>query len=385
MMNRDTEIVNARVYLLIHDLDEPRGVSCAWASTRESVLVQLTDRTGVSGWGEAGLRPGVVAATQELSTMTVGRQPQEARALADLVGSTTADRWAISGLSIAIDDLRARQLGVSVAALYGGARRTRVRAYASSGGYEKTAGPEETWPREIAETIDAGFTAYKFRIGRFSPRREMPILERVCRDLPTDFVLLADGNGAYALPRAIEVGRVLERLGFRWLEEPVGRQDARLPDALDIAVAGGEGLETRNAFADYLARGAADIVQPDVAICGGIGDALFVAELGALQGRSCAPHCWGGGIVIAATLQLHALLPDASRVADMDPPLMEYDIFENPMRTELTREAFVLQDGCFNIPTGPGLGIEVDEEFVARMDILKGPSPAVRAYGFTFS
>jgi D-galactarolactone cycloisomerase len=384
-MSRETEIANARVYLLVHDLDAPRGVSCAWASSRESVLVKVTDAEGVSGWGEAALRPGVVAVLQELSGMTVGRQPRDASALADLVGSIAADRWAASALSIAIDDLRARQLGVSVAGLYGGRRRERVRVYAASGGYEKDVGPEETWPREVAEVIESGFTAYKFRIGRFSPQREMPILERIRERVPSNFDLLADGNGAYGLPRAIEVGRVLERLGFRWLEEPVVRHDARLPDALDIAIAGGEGLETRNAFADYLARGAADIVQPDVAICGGIGEALFVAELGALVGRSCVPHCWGGAIVIAATLQLHALLPDASRVPGMDSPLMEYDIFENPMRTELLREPLVMTDGCFSIPNSPGLGIEVDEQFVERMDILKGPSPALRSYGFTFS
>jgi len=384
-MSSETEITNARVYLLVHDLAAPRGVSCAWASTRESVLVKLTDAAGLSGWGEAALRPGVVAALQELSSMTVGRQPQDARALADLVSSTAADRWAISALSIAIDDLRGRQLGASVAGLYGGGRRERVRAYAASGGYEKDVGPEETWPREIDEVIESGFTAYKFRIGRFSPQREMPILERIRERVPSNFDLLADGNGAYGLPRAIEVGRVLERLGFRWLEEPVVRHDAALTDALDIAIAGGEGLETRNAFADYLGRGAADIVQPDVAICGGIGEALFVAELGALAGRSCAPHCWGGAIVIAATLQLHALLPDASRVPDMDSPLMEYDIFENPMRTKLLREPLVMTDGCFSIPSSPGLGIEVDEQFVERMDVLKGPNPARRSYGFTFS
>ena len=384
-MSRHTEIANARVYLLIHELDEPRGVSCAWASTRESVLVKLTDREGVSGWGEAALRPGAVAALQEISSMTVGRHPQDARALGDLVSLTSADRWAVSALSIAVDDLRGRQLGVPIAALYGGGRRDRVRAYASSGGYQKTVGPEETWPREVREAIEAGFTAYKFRIGRFSPRREMPILEQIRDEIPSNIDFLADGNGAYALSRAIEVGRVLGRLGFKWLEEPVVRQEASLADALDIAVAGGEGLETRTAFADYMARGAADIVQPDVAICGGIGEALFVAELAALQGRTCAPHCWGGAVVVAATLQLHALLPDASRVPNMDSPLMEYDIFENRMRTELIRAPFVLTDGSFTIPSGPGLGIDVDEQFVERMDVLKSPNPVIALYGFTFS
>jgi D-galactarolactone cycloisomerase len=364
-------IAAAEEFLLVHVLDEPRGVSCAWYDRRESVLVRLADDDGVAGWGEACVRPGTIAVLRELGAMLVGRDPMAARArIADLQ-ATAADAWALSALSVALDDLRARRLGVSVATLYGGPLRERVRAYASSGGYHREREIEELWPAEAAEMAAAGFTAMKLRIGRHAPGRELPVLEAVRAQQP-ELELLVDANGAYALPRAIAVGRALERLGFGWYEEPLTRTRGglsypgyeRLAAALDIPVAAGEALETRGAFAAFLSRGAAEIVQPDVGICGGIGEALLVGELAALDGRLCIPHCWGGAILLAATLQLHALLPAPDELDDPGLPPLELDVFENPLMTRVIAEPFRLEGGHVAIPSGPGLGVDVDEAFV---------------------
>jgi len=116
------------VYLCVADLSEPRGPSSGWYDTRESVLVRLGDSDGRSGWGEAGLRPGVVEAARELGATLPGADPRRAGSLLDQLTRTTADQWAVSALSVALDDLRARQLGISVADLYGGRRRDAVRA-----------------------------------------------------------------------------------------------------------------------------------------------------------------------------------------------------------------------------------------------------------------
>ena len=179
---------------------------------------------------------------------------------------------------------------------------------------------------------------------------------------------MVDANGAYSVPLAIEVGRTLERLSFRWFEEPLIRFRGGMSypgyealAALDIPIAAGEGLQSRGAFDAFITRGAADIIQPDVAICGGIGEGMFVAELAALRGRPCVPHAWGGAILLAATLQLLSLIPEPSEVAGAASPLIEVDRFENRMRTEVTRAPIQLTDGCIDIPRGPGLGIDVDE------------------------
>jgi D-galactarolactone cycloisomerase len=367
------------VYMCVAQVREPRGPSSGWYDTRESVLVRLRDSDGRAGWGEAGLRQGVPAAARELGEVLLTKDPLRSGALLDELTRTTADQWAVSALAVALDDLRARQLGVSVAALYGGGRRESVRAYASSAGYHATRPPEELWPAEVAEAIAAGFTAVKFRVGKYRPERELAVLTAIRSEVGTDVEMMADGNGAYSVAQSIRVASALADLGFTWFEEPINRfrGSQRYPGYADltrnagISIAAGEGLERRTDFARLLDDGA-DIVQPDVAICGGIGEACFVAELAALRGRACVPHCWGGAVVMAATLQLLAVTPEPTEVDDSYGSLLEWDTFENPMRTELLTKPLTVSGGRITIPPGPGLGVEVDEETVRRLDRLGG-------------
>ena len=372
-----TVIETCDVYLCIAPVSEPRGPSSGWYDTRESVLVRLRDRDGRAGWGEAALRQGVPAAARELGELLVGQDPQRSGALLDQLTRTTADQWAVSALATAIDDLRARQLGVSVAALYGGRRRDSVQAYAASAGYHATREIEELWPAEVGDAVAAGFRAVKFRIGKHAPARELPVLAGIRSGIGADVQMMADGNGAYSVAQAVRVAAGLADLGFTWLEEPVNRfrGSQRYPGYRDltrdagIAIAAGEGLERRTDFARLLADGV-DILQPDVAICGGIGEASFVADLAALQGRAAVPHCWGGAVVVAATLQVLAVIPEPTEIDGSYGCLIEWDTFENPMRTDLLTTPLTVADGRVAIPAGPGLGIEVDEDVVRRLDQL---------------
>jgi D-galactarolactone cycloisomerase len=370
-------IRRADVVVLEHPVGQAIGPAAVSYHRRSCVLVRLVDGDGRTGWGETYLGPGVAAAAAELAGSLIGRQPSAGRPLLDLLFEAGLESGtALSAVAIALDDLRGRQLGLSVAALHGGARRTSVRAYASSGGYRDGVDPEVSWLDDVRSATDDGFSVVKLRIGRFDPRRELPLLERVRAQTPADFDLVVDANGAYSLPRAREVGRGLAAAGYRWLEEPLIRFRAGMAYPgyeglrdLGIAIAAGEGLGNRSAFAAFLDRGAVDIVQPDVAICGGVGEGLFIAELAALTGRPCVPHAWGGAVLLAATLQLLAVLPEPSEVLGVDSPLLEFDRFENRMRTELTDHDFALVGGRVAIPDGPGLGIEVDEEQVRALAV----------------
>jgi D-galactarolactone cycloisomerase len=367
------------VFLCVAQVSEARGPSSGWYDTRESLLVRLRDSDGRTGWGEAGLRQGAPAAARELGELLVGRNPQHSSALLDELTRTTADQWAVSALAIALDDLRARQLGVGVAALYGGLRRESVLAYASAAGYHAAREPEELWQAEVRQALEDGFSAVKFRIGKYPPERELPILAAIRDEVGTGVQMMADGNGAYSVAQSIRVARGLAELGFTWLEEPVNRfrGNQRYPGYGDltrssgIAIAAGEGLERRTDFARLLDDGV-DILQPDVGICGGIGEASFVAELAALRGRACVPHCWGGAVALAATLQLLAVTAEPTEVDGSYGSVLEWDTFENPMRTELLTEPLTVSGGRVAIPPGPGLGVEVDETIVRRLDRLGG-------------
>ena len=114
-------------------------------------------------------------------------------------------------------------------------------------------------------------------------------------------------------------------------------------------------------------RGCFDIIQPDVSICSGLAECLFIGELARLSAVRCIPHCWAGGITLAATLHLVALLPEPSRLPGVDAPLLEFDVTENPFRDELIAgDPFALDDGYVNVPTAPGLGVEIDEDALRR-------------------
>ena len=369
-------IARTEVFVLRHEVSVPTGPAAVSYTNRECVMVRLEDGDGNVGWGETYHGPGIDAVARELGKLLRGHAPSQARRLLDLLHETCADSLAISAWAIAIDDLRGRQLGVSVADLYGGRRRDSIRAYASSGGYRDGVDLATSWLDDVRTAIADGFTACKLRIGRFSPARELPNLELVRAETDPAIELMVDANGAYSLPLAIEVGRVLERLSFRWFEEPLirfrggmsypGYEDLAV---LDIPIAAGEGLQSRGAFESFIARGGADIVQPDVAICGGIGEALFIAELAALRGRICVPHAWGGAVLLAATVQFASLIPEPSELAGALSPLLEVDRFENRMRTELAQVPQEVVAGRVDVPTRPGLGIDIDEQALRRLAI----------------
>jgi L-alanine-DL-glutamate epimerase-like enolase superfamily enzyme len=277
-------------------------------------------------------------------------------------------------VSVALEDLRARQLEISVSELYGGPMRSRVRPYAASGGYVEGQDPAITWPRELERVLEAGYTALKLRVGRDPIDHEEPLLRALADKAPAGFELMADGNAAYSFPDAIRMGHILQALGFRWYEEPMQQRGGYvgydiLTSALDIAIAGGEGSLGRVEALRLLSRNAVDVIQPDPVICGGVGDAIAIADMATLHGATTVPHASNNAIGIAASLQIVATLADATRSPSVPDPLLEYGIDENPNRVRLLVEPPRLQEGWIDVPPGPGLGIEIDEEYLRSVAV----------------
>ena len=135
---------------------------------------------------------------------------------------------------------------------------------------------------------------------------------------------------------------------------------------MPLPLAGGEVLDSRATGKALLTRGCFDIIQPDISLCGGLGEALFIAELAALSGVRCIPHCWGGDIVIAASAHLLSLLPQPHWGRPTDTPMLEIDQGENPWRDGLAKEPLKIKNGYITVPTKPGLGIEIDERVVRK-------------------
>jgi D-galactarolactone cycloisomerase len=352
-----------------YPLSRPTGPAGAFNAARQSLVIKVTTDAGLIGWGETYALAGVRAAIDRVvAPLLIGGDPLDrARLWQQVWAATFGNGFAVGGIDIALHDLCGKALGVPVHHLYGGAQRSEVPVYASGLCYFPDVDPAAYWEDEAGALVQRGFVrGIKMRIGRFSPEHELPLIAGVRAALPSSVKLMVDAWGSYTPPTALRVGRALHELGLHWYEEPLPQAGyagyAELAAALDIAVAGGEMLQSRAGFKSLIDAHAVDIVQPDICICGGIGETLFVSELARLSGIQCAPHSWNGQIMNAATLHVAALLPDPTRVAGNDVPMLEFDTTENPCMTEELAEPLCLRDGCFLTPMAPGLGIEVDEQ-----------------------
>ena len=367
------KITAVKVHFLKHALKHGIGVATGYYRARTTLIIKVETDEGICGWGEAPAFTEVRAILeQQYAPLLIGRDPlREGRNLwRELWGPNFGNGMALGGMDMALDDLRGKALGLPVAELYGGRLRDRVEVYVSAPArHIEGEDPAERHPQVAAEMVERGFRAIKIRIGGLPPRQEIPIIASVREAIGPDIKLMADGNGAYTLGSAIEVGRELERLGLYWFEEPLPQNTPEyaayevLRDKLDIPIAACEGLTSRGMFKEAIARRAMDIVQPDTNLVGGIGESLFIAEMARLWGIQCMPHCGIGGLSTAACAHLVSLLPDASWSRHTDPPLLELaGMVENPFRDDLLVTPLEISHGCVTVPRRPGLGVEVDED-----------------------
>lgn len=375
-------VLEFECFVITHHLSPRTGPSIAYSSEHAYILVRLIDENGIVGWGETYRSPGTLNTIEAVCGAVAGRDASLRDLLRDarwVGGNLAGGGFAPSAVSIALEDLRARQLGISVSELYGGPMRSRIRPYAASGGYVEGQDPAITWPRELERALEAGYTALKLRVGRDPINHEEPLLRALREEAPPGFELMADGNAAYSLPDAIRMGLILQDLGFRWYEEPMQQRGGyvgydRLTSSLSIAIAGGEGSLSPGDALRLLRRNAVDVIQPDPVICGGVGDSVAIADMATIHGITTVPHASNNAIGIAASLQIVATLPDATRSPSVPDPLLEYGIDENPNRVRLLIDPPRIEDGWLQVPTGPGLGIEIDEDYLrsAAIEHVRG-------------
>lgn len=353
---------------------------------RTSLLVRITTNDGLTGWGEAGVSMPVdhvatyihdIAAPRILGRDASATEPiwHDLYAFSRDFGRGATPIDALSGIDIALWDIRGRAAKAPIHALMGGAFRTAVRAYATGLYYsadliDRGRDDEGLIREQVAEYTARGFSAIKGKIGLLSVSEDARRME-VARDAAgDDALLMTDANHGYNRNTALEMGRVLEALGFHWYEEPVVPEDvegaADLCRRLDIPIAAGECEYTRHGMQRLLAAGAADILQPDLAACGGLSEGQKIAVLASAWHTPVCPHVWGTGVAIAAALQFAATLPPTPHTAipraPENEPLFEYDCSPNPLRDELVAGGFPLETGTLAVPDGPGLGIEIDTD-----------------------
>jgi D-galactarolactone cycloisomerase len=349
---------------------------------RDAVVVKVTTAGGLVGWGEShhGRAHSSIAhfVNHALAPMVAGMNAADvngvwqrvyARQLASHgIGAGCA--IAMSGIDMALWDIRAKAVGWPLYRLLGGASR-RIPAYAGGValGWQEPAALVE----EAGEHVRAGYKAVKLRLGD-TVARDVARVQAVRDAFGGDLTILADANAAYTLDDARQAIPALDALGVGWLEEPFPAHDYRNYERARafgrIAFAAGENHYTRFEFSRLVDDRVVDILQPDLSKTGGITETLRIAALGSAYKLPVHPHSSMTGINMAATLHVLAAIDHGG--------YFEADVSRgNLFRDALVATPFAIgEDGCVAPPRGPGIGVEVDEAFIAAHPAIEGPAYA---------
>lgn len=364
-----------RTYRLSQKLTEPFGFSQWHYDIRNGLIIEVVDDSGAIGWGEC-YGPAEVtqsAVNSYYAPLLIGWNPLKNEAAWQHCWRAGLDfslkgvmMGAISGLDMALLDLKGKLLGVPAAELMGGRVRDKVDCYATGMYFRKVAESEliEIIVNEAQGYVDDGFKALKIKIGK-NLAFDKELIGLMRRTFP-DIRLMADSNHAYDLPEAIEIGRLLDEHDYKWFEEPLSPylvdKFRQLSDKLDIAIATGECEQTRWGFQNLLSRGGVQIVQPDLAYCGGPTEALKIRAIASSMGINVIPHSWGTQLNLASAAHFLATAYVEPGRAEVQPPLLETDRSGNPMRDQMFAEGLVFKDGRITVPTVPGLGVTPDRK-----------------------
>ncbi|MEY4644065.1 MAG: mandelate racemase/muconate lactonizing enzyme family protein [Hylemonella sp.] len=361
-------------------VERPFTSSRGWLyKTRGSCIVEIETNDGVVGWGEC-YGPAAVSKAyieSQFAPRIIGRDAFDVEVIWEDLYNRIKDYGprgmvtsAMSGIDIALWDIIGKSCGKPIHKLIGGAQRSEVTAYATGLYFIDMERLVEEAVEEARDYVEQGFVAVKMKIGLGDPKLDIRRVAAVREAVGDTTRLMVDANHCFTVPQAIRLGRELEQLNVEWFEEPISPEDidgyVEVTRALDMAVAGGENEFTRWGFRDLVVRKAMDIVQPDVCAAGGISECRKIAALASAHGVECVPHAWGSAIGLAATLQFLAALPDQPPSFRPMPPLLEFEQCENPFRDYLSVEPIVQLRGQVKIPTGPGLGIEIDRTVLNR-------------------
>ncbi|MGY3544763.1 D-galactarolactone cycloisomerase [Bradyrhizobium sp. USDA 4472] len=375
------KITGIRGHFLEAKLSQAFAYSRAWYDTRTAMLVEIETDTGLTGWGECyGPARMTAAVVNNVASWLIGKDPLRTDVLWQTIYARLRDHGqkgvviqGLSGIDIALWDIKGKHFGVPAHQLLGGAARNEVQAYATGLYRRKSGDPLEYLPDEAASYAGEGFRAVKLKVG-FGIAEDAAVTRAVREAIGPDVALMVDANHAYDAVAAIRLGRLIEAHDIGWFEEPVPPEDVAgyraVKSALTIPIAGGECEFTRFGFRDLFASHALDIAQPDTCAAGGLTECKKIADMSEAFGIRYNPHVWGTGIAIAASLQLLAVLPShtPTSLAPLE-PLLEFDRTEHPIRQEILKQPIEHVKGLVRVPDAPGLGVEIDRKALARFGV----------------
>ncbi len=375
-------ITDVRAFPTSFPVDPKDAVTLGIGRTvkRDAVIVKVSTEDGITGWGEAhhGRCPGAVAhlVNTTLRLLVVGQDANDITGVWKKVydkqlashGMGAGACLALSGIDMALWDIRGKALKLPLYKLMGG-RSKPVPAYA--GGVSLGYQDPKTLVAEARPHVEAGYKAIKLRIGD-TVARDVERIAAVRKAFGDDLVILTDANTGYDIADVRAVMPVLDEYNVGWLEEPFPAHDylsyreaaryGRTP------LAAGENHYTRFEFNRVIEDGAISILQPDLSKTGGITEALRIAALASCWKLPIHPHSSMTGLNMAASIHFLAAIENAG--------YFEADVSRNNLfRDDLVSTPYSLdKDGCVIPLEAPGIGVELDEGFLAAHPVIEGPS-----------
>ncbi|WP_136717587.1 mandelate racemase/muconate lactonizing enzyme family protein [Halorientalis salina] len=345
---------------------EPTWIPGYPQGTHEVALFEVETDAGITGYGAMPSFAGGMDFEDPLSFFLLGEDPHDVEGILGKLESINLIGPRPWGVEIALWDIIGKDAGKPVYELLGGSS-TQIPIYASTGQLM----PAEERIDYVADRIEEGVEAVKLRV---TEPDHIDIVREVREAFP-DLTLMVDANKGWAVrvmedeiewsyTDALEFARGLEDVGgVEWLEEPLPRHDyegyARLRDAVDVPIAGGEFNNGIHHFREFVTHGSLDVLQPDAALATGIKRANEVAAMARQHGLRYIPHTWTNGIGFVANL--HVMVANDSPWCEfpMEPP------WDPDVRDFVLTETIDHEDGYVTPPDGPGLGVDIEPAYLA--------------------
>jgi L-alanine-DL-glutamate epimerase-like enolase superfamily enzyme len=350
-------------------------------SGQDALIVKVLTDSGIHGIGEVDSLPLAVKGAIEspfshttaagLKELVVGEDPFETEKIWHKMyrgniygGRRGVGLHAMSGIDIALWDIKGKALGMPVWKLLGGGFHQKIRCYASV-----LFGETPDLTGKLASRLtDRGFTAVKFGwdpMGQ-DAKTDVALVREARKGLGTGPDLMIDAGLVWDAKTALQRARAFSEYDIFWLEEPLRPDDyegyRRLSEATDLRIAAGEEESNRASFIDLMDRGKIDVVQVDVTRCGGFTEARKIASLAEDRGLPCVNHGFTTYVNIAAAIHFLNSIPNSF--------IMEYVAEEETtLRDQITRQSFRAVEGWLTVPEEPGLGVELNEDGIRKFRV----------------
>jgi D-galactarolactone cycloisomerase len=345
------------------------------------MIVEILSDDGLVGWGEAFGNAFINQTIVEkvYKPMLMGKCVFETEKIWDNLYNSLRDNGqkgscieALSAIDNALWDLKGKYVHLPVYTLLGGARRERILPYAT-GLYHSSLDQN---PQELVDDaisyVRQGFKAVKMKIG-FSVEDDIKMVKAVREAIGDDIKLMVDPNHAYNSMNAIKLAKAIEKYDIDWIEEPVPPEDIKgykeVKSATTIPISGGEAEFTAYGFKRFIDERAADILQPDCCITGGLTSFRRIINLAKLENIQVYPHVWGSSIAVAIGINAAFYQPNFPEALVTPDVYLELDRTENIFREELNLNKLKIEDGYIYLPEKEGLGIDINRKLIDKYQI----------------